>query len=122
MNLRAHTPECIGFILTLFILPCTSDGASSDEGYRQLFKQVNGSLPEADQRAVYAALGLAASQDGSALIFKDMECPAFVFDEVTVRDLDGDGQAEVMLRGGNTCTSGGNGSSLWLLTKSAHGG
>ena len=44
-----------------------------------------------------------------------------MFDDVTAKDLNGDGQAEVILLGGNTCTSGGNGSSLWLLTKSADG-
>ena len=104
--------------LALTALACP---AAADDGHRLLFGQASGSLPEVDQRAVYARLNLALSPDGGGLTFKDMECPAFQFDEVAVKDLNGDGRVEVLLRGGNTCTSGGDGSSLWLLTKTAQG-
>ena len=118
MRQRRHDLEHAGLALALIALSCP---AAADDGYRKLFGQASGSLPEADQKAVYAAMDLAASPDGAGFMFKDMGCPAFVFDDVTAKDLNGDGQPEVILLGGNTCTSGGNGSSLWLLTKSADG-
>lgn len=119
MSERRHVPVRAGLVLALTFLSCS---AAADDGYRMLFGQASGSLPEADQRAVYTGLNLAVSPDGGGLIFKDMACPAFQFDEVTVTDINGDDQPEVILRGGNTCTSGGDGSSLWLLSKSAQGG
>lgn len=106
--------------LTLLLQPLSAAGRG-DDGHRLLFRQAQGSLPEADQRAVYAGLTLTVSPDGNGLMYKDMECPGFLFNEVAAKDLNGDGQPEVIVLGGNSCTSGGNGSSLWLLTKSADG-
>lgn len=109
------------FVITLATAAADSATPTVDDGYRLLFQQAHGSLPEADQRAVYASLNLKLSPDGQGLIFKDLECPPFEFNAADIMDLNGDGQDEVMLRGGNTCTSGGDGSSIWLLTKSAQG-
>lgn len=108
------------FVPALYILHIITAQADTPD-YRLLFKDAGTNLAAADQQAIFMTLGLAPTVDGTGLIFKDMECPAFLFDEVVVKDLNADGQAEVILRGGNTCTSGGNGSSLWLLSKNAQG-
>lgn len=109
-------PEIAVAVIALSI---AAPAVVAEEGYRLLIGSANGSLPESDQRAIYASLNLETNPDGAGLKFKELECPAFLFDEVAVQDLDGDGRNEVVLRGGNTCTSGGDGSSVWLLTRSA---
>lgn len=117
---------CISALLPLALTVLTAatfaaTPARADGGHRLLFSQAQGSLPEADQRAIYASFGLRVSPDGGGLLFNDLECPPMLFEEVVVSDLDGDGTDEVVLRGGNTCISGGNGSSIWLFVKSAQG-
>lgn len=110
-----------GIAVAVIALSIAAPAVVAEEGYRLLFGSANGSLPESDQRAIYASLNLETSPNGAGLKVKELGCPAFLFDEVAVQDLDGDGRNEVVLRGGNTCTSGGVGSSVWLLTRSAQG-
>ncbi len=121
-TMKSHRNPILPLLCFCFVLNASATfPALADEGHKLLFSQTKASLPETDQRAIYARLDLTMSPDETGLGFKGLECPPFMFNEVAVTDLDGDGQQEIIARGGNTCTSGGNGSSIWLLTKSTAG-
>ncbi len=87
------------------------------EGHRILFADST-SISEDDQRAIFDLLAFSVSADGSALEVTDC---GTIYTEVEDLDLNEDGIAEVLVTGGNTCTSGMAGSSVNLFIKDADG-
>lgn len=104
-------------ILLLATLP-----AVADDGWRLLFAPVHDRLPEADQQAIYAMTGLTQAADGAELQIADAPEAGPVMMTATLQDLNGDGQAEVFLVGGNLYLSGATGSSVWLYLRNGAGG
>jgi hypothetical protein len=96
--------------------------ALADDGWRLMFEAVQDRLPESDQQAIYARLGFVMAPDSATLLVTDAPEAGPVGMNATVRDLNGDGQDEVFLVGGNLFTSGGTGSSVWLFIKQATDG
>jgi hypothetical protein len=92
--------------------------ALADTGYKQLFSKSKGIAVE-DQIAIYRQLELKLAPDGQKFITNECDDPADYF--VTAIDLNHDGTPEVFVSGGNNCTSGVTGSSLWLFVKSPSG-
>ena len=70
-------------------------------------------LPAADQGAIAAQLPL--RMHGGMLV--DTACGQEAYSQVEVRDLNGDGQAEVIVLAGNACASGMAGQTLTLFIK-----
>lgn len=103
----------------LYILLTTAFPSFSDDGHRVLFKSNAASVPKRDQRVIYSLMKLSLAKDKSGFMLDDV-CPPVSFD-VEVTDLNGDGIPEVFLLGGNTCTSGATGSSVWLFAKGKGG-
>lgn len=91
----------------------------ADDGHRVLFKSVAASVPEAGQKTIYSLMGLSLAKDKLSFVLDEV-CPPATFDTEVV-DLNGDGIPEIFLLGGNTCTSGAAGSSVWLFTKAKGG-
>jgi hypothetical protein len=105
--------------LILRMLPLLALVASpglADTGYKQLFSGSNG-IAEEDQVAIYRQLELKLTRDGE---FISSGCDPAPF-RTEVADLNGDGIPEVFVTGGNDCTSGVTGSSIWLFVKSTSG-
>ena len=86
---------------------------AQSEGYRLLFPADSVTIAETDQRAIFDQLGYVVSADGTSL--EVVDCGT-IFTQVAEEDLNGDGTPEVFVLGGNTCTSGGDGSNLTVLT------
>lgn len=101
-------------LLGPLFLTLSVSSSFADDGYRALFSAAASSLPESDQKAIYTLLDLSHATDGSGFVLEG--CPSAKF-EVELLDLNGDGVPEVFLRGGNSCTSGIAGESVWLFTK-----
>lgn len=99
----------LALLLCILSVPCFADG-----GYRSLFGSVASSLPDGDQKAIYSLLVLSVAKDGSGFVLDG--CPSAPF-EVELADLNGDEIPEVFVIGGNSCTSGVTGGSIWLFTK-----
>lgn len=74
-------------------------------------------LPAADQAAIAAQLPL--KMQGGKLV-DDSGCGQEAWSQVEVRDLNGDGQPEVIVLAGNACASGMAGQTLTLFIKT-HG-
>lgn len=100
--------------------------ALADGGYKRLFSKAKG-IPTEDQIAIYDQLKLKFAKaytapDGSLVnqfIPEHCEDPAPY--EVEVTDLNSDGVPEVFVSGGDSCTSGATGGSIWLFVKSSSG-
>ena len=84
-----------------------------------LFAKGAGKLTPAEQSQIFAALDLAVSSDGSS--FADTVCGQPAGADVELRDMNGDGQDEVLVIYGNSCVSGAAGSSVVLFIKDAAG-
>jgi hypothetical protein len=101
-------------LLALVVSP-----ALADTGYKQLFDKSKGITVE-DQIAIYRQLELKLAPDGQQFVGEfcaDDPAPY----NVEVVDLNKDGTPEVFVEGGNNCTSGVTGQSMWLFIKSASG-
>ena len=92
-----------------------------DAGWQLMFRAVSNRLPVCDQQAIYAQMGLVLSEDGEEFLVADGEVGGPFSIKASLDDLNGDGQEEVFLVGGNTYLSGGTGSSVWLFIKPASG-
>ena len=71
-------------------------------------------LPAADQAAIAAQLPL--KMQGGMLV-DDSGCGREAYSQVEIRDLNGDGQPEVIVLAGNACASGMAGQTLTLFIK-----
>ncbi|QKK11029.1 MAG: hypothetical protein HND59_04895 [Pseudomonadota bacterium] len=107
------------FGMALAIYLVGAGALRADEGWRLLFHSLTEALPAQDQQAIYAQMGLAISADGRYLLVPDVEAAGPVTIKASRQDLNGDGQDEIFLLGGNAYLSGGTGSSIWLFIKSA---
>ena len=87
-------------------------------GHTLLFHPDSTTIPEADQRSIFEALEYVVSADGTSLEAPD--CGP-IYARAAEADLDGDGDVEVFVLGGNSCTSGMDGSTITLWIKNAHG-
>ena len=92
-------------------LPC-----AADDGYKFLFKSSSSNLSLQDKKDIYQLLGLKKSNQIGEFILDGCDPSEF---EVRVQDLNGDKIYEVFLVGGNTCTSGMIGNSVWLFIKTS---
>ncbi len=89
----------------------------ADDGWQVMFRSVAGRLPVCDQQAIYVMMGLASGDDGKELLVAGGEVGGPVSIKAYLEDLNGNGQDEVFLVGGNAYLSGGTGSSVWLFIK-----
>lgn len=106
-------------LCALIALAGADSALSQTEGYRLLFPADSVTIAEADQQAIFDQLGYLVGADGASL--EVMDCGT-IFTQVAEDDLNGDGVPEVFVLGGNTCTSGGDGSNLTLFVRNADGG
>lgn len=104
--------------ILLSLLTCGAMPLLADEGWSLMFDAVRGRLPESDQQAIYETMGFLKASKDNTLVISDATQAGPVNIAATVQDLNGDGQDEVFLLGGNLYLSGGTGSSIWLFIKS----
>ena len=97
--------SALGFVLATHLSAVGL--AYADEGWRLLFRTLSQELSAQDQQAIYAQMGLAVSADGSHLLVPDVEAAGPVTIKASRQDLNGDGQDEIFLLGGNAYLSGG---------------
>ena len=93
--------------------------AGAADGPALLFAKGTGKLSAGEQREIFTALGLKVAPDGKG--FEDTVCGQPAGAEVELRDMNGDGQDEVLVIYGNTCLSGMAGASVVLFIKDAAG-
>lgn len=101
--------------IALYLATCSTTPLLADQGWRLLFEDAHDQLPESDQQAIYDILGFVQSADENTLLIADAPQAGAVNITASVQDLNGDGQNEVFLVGGNLYLSGGTGSSIWLF-------
>ena len=101
------------FILITYAWPCLANS-----GHTRLFRSASSSLPDQDQKAIYSLMRLTPAKKGGGFVVDG--CPPAVFN-VEIVDLNKDGTPEVFVSGGNSCTSGVTGNSVWLFTKLTEG-
>lgn len=107
--------------LSVLLSLAAADGMRAQvEGFRLLFPADSTTIAEDDQRAIFDLLGYGVSADGSGLEDRAMGCGS-IYARAEEEDLNGDGIPEVFVLGGNTCTSGMDGSSLMLFIKNPEG-
>ncbi|HEY8095408.1 MAG TPA: hypothetical protein VIE65_04860 [Methylobacter sp.] len=99
----------------------TTTPCLADDGYKQFFHSVANTLAQQDQQTIYSALELEQASKGKFTVSNSCEVAGKNF-KIQLHDINGDGIAEVFVMGGNTCTSGVTGSSLWLFVKSKQQG
>lgn len=89
--------------LTSIATPCAADNA-----YKKLFENIPNKLSLQEQKAIYSALDL------NGQLVCEVTPENF---NVELKDINGDGVTEVFIIGGNACTSGVTGSTIWLFIK-----
>lgn len=94
--------------------------ASSDVagGTALLFSGTQSKLTQAEKETIFNELGFQVSAGG--LTLEDPECGP-VYMNTQIVDLDDKGSQDVVVLGGNLCTSGGTGASVWLFVKDKTG-
>ena len=102
-------------ILTLATLADAGDTQAPD----LLFEQFEDRLSRSEQAEIVRLLDLKVSVDGKTLLEPVCGQPASF--QARVEDLNRDGTPEIFIVGGNTCLSGGTGSSVWLFIKDESG-
>lgn len=107
-----------GYLLwaSLFLAVAASSAA---EDFQALFGAKEKSISAEDKSSIYRQLGLTLDKGGSRFIAESCDDPAPY--AVEVIDLNRDGTPEVFVVGGDLCTSGNTGSSIWLFIKSTSG-
>ena len=105
--------------LCLFIMAaCAQSALAQTEGLTLLFDSDSTTIPEADQRAIFESLEYSVSADGTSL--EVVDCGP-IYARAREADLNADGVVEVFVLGGNTCTSGMDGSTITLWIRNADG-
>lgn len=105
----------IRFVLFV-LLTCLSFPCAADSGRKQFFRSITNKLSLQDQQTIYSALELQQTPDGKLVLSETCEVSPEDF-AVELKDINDDGVKEVFIIGGNTCTSGHAGSSIWLFVK-----
>lgn len=103
------------FISVTLILIFISFSGYAATGAELLFKGKTASLSNAEKEGIYKLIEVSVSSDGTKLI--DKTCENEVDFDIQVIDLNNDKIPEVVVMGGNTCSSGVTGSSIWLFVK-----
>lgn len=108
----------------VFIACGGGDGASGQTAEptdvaKMLFAAEPERLGPDDQNTIAAALYATVSEDGASLL--DELCGQPLGYAVTFRDLNGDGEDEVILDHGNTCTVGTTGTRVTVFVRGADG-
>jgi hypothetical protein len=111
--MQTRSMHYFALLLCLFVAPAVA----ADAGYKQLFSKSKGIAVE-DQVAIYRQLELKLAPDGTQFTLDECDPAPY---EVEVVDLNKDGTPEVVVDGGNNCTSGVTGGSIWLFVKSSSG-
>ena len=106
-------------ILVPLIFALLVSPARADTGYKQLFSKAKGITVE-DQIAIYRQLELKLAPDGQQFLSQYCENDPGPYN-VEVVDLNKDGTPEIFVEGGNSCTSGVTGATMWLFIKSPSG-
>lgn len=98
-----------------------ADGSSGRENAFSilLFSDAAGTLSVAEREEIADWFRPIASPDGTRLL--DATCAQPMSSTVELRDLNGDGNLEVLIDWGNTCTSGSAGTSVTVFVKAADG-
>jgi hypothetical protein len=99
-------------------ISCAQSALAQTQGHTLLFHPDSTTILEADQRAIFESLEYVVSADGTSL--EVVDCGP-IFAQATETDLNGDGLVEVFVLGGNTCTSGMDGSTITLWIKNGDG-
>jgi hypothetical protein len=98
---------------------CGGRPAAGKSAADLLFGTPAAGLSPADQQEILEHLGIEVSPEGTLV---DPDCGQSVsVQRVEVRDLDGDGVAEVVFLGGNACRSGMAGQSLVIFVRDEAG-
>jgi hypothetical protein len=107
-------------LVMLYVIPaCGAQQTPEQAGAARLFSQDQGGLPERERVALYQGLGLKLDSTGKG--FLDTSCDQPADAVVTFSDWNGDGNKEVLVIFGNSCTSGMAGSSAVLFIKDSAG-
>ncbi|MFA5913780.1 MAG: hypothetical protein WC830_09530 [Burkholderiales bacterium] len=100
----------------LLALPAAAQ--SPADGPSLLFKNRGEQLSPDDKSDIFEQLDLEIAENGQKLV--DSICGEVEF-EVELVDLNKDKVPEVFVSGGNTCTAGSTGTSIWLFIKDSAG-
>lgn len=105
--------------LTIALLATTSAANANDALVQSLFgDDARGDLSDSDRRAIAALLPMSL-RDG-VVVSSDQTCAGSAMrPNVTLVELNGVSPTEVIVEGGNSCTSGMTGQNVWLLSRSA---
>jgi hypothetical protein len=106
-------------LLFVFSISIPALAQTESSGAKLLFKEKGIHLTASEKRQIFQHLGVKVAPDGQSLIDADCGKPASFFVDIT--DLNNDRTPEVVVLGGNTCTSGATGGSIWLFIKDAKG-
>jgi hypothetical protein len=102
------------FAFSIFVFaalnPCSESWA--DNGYLLFFEGTGNKISVQDQRQIYEALGLKKANDEQRFILDECDPAKF---HVEFKDINQDKIDEIFIKGGNTCTSGIVGSSIWMF-------
>ncbi len=98
---------------------CTAQETPDAPGPALLFAQDRGTLSAVERQQIFESLWLAVDSTGTGYV--DQSCGQPADAVVSFSDLNGDGQQEVLVIFGNSCTSGMAGSSVLLFIKDSAG-
>jgi hypothetical protein len=111
--------KILPLIYVAAVLISSSFSAYAATGADLLFKGKIASLSTTEKEEIYKIIDVKVSLDGTKLI--DRTCENEVDFDIQVKDLNNDKIPEVVVIGGNTCSSGATGSSIWLFIKNKGG-
>lgn len=111
--------KIVPLIPVTLVLLASSYSAIAFDGAALLFKGKTTSLSSSEKQEIYKLIEVKVSADGAKLI--DTTCENEAVFDIQVKDLNNDKIPEVVVIGGNTCSSGATGSSIWLFVKNKGG-
>jgi hypothetical protein len=108
----------VGSLLVTALVNAATAAPAASLGPKILFEGTHSTLTGAEKAAIFHELGFEISANGSSL--EDSSCgPVDVNTQIV--DLSGKGEQDVFVIGGNLCTSGDTGASVWLFMKDRAG-
>jgi hypothetical protein len=121
--MQTRSMHYVALLSVLLVVPAIA----ADTGYKQLFNKSKG-ISVQDQIRIYDQLKLKFAKDDKTpdgavvhqFTLADEGCDPAPY-EVEVTDLNNDRTPEVFVEGGDACTSGMTGGTMWLFIKSQSG-